>query len=406
MSLLEDRTETDHYLHGRHAVFALAALGACAACFITAESLPIGLLPQISASMHTSLSATGLLVTIYALVVVFATVPLTHITRRLPRRLLLSSVAGVLVIGSLGSALAPNYWILLVARIFTALAQAIFWAVGPVEAANLVRPEQRGRAVSGVFAGSALGLVLGLPAGTWLGHVLGWRLAFVALSGAALLLLLAIMTALPNRVPTAASSGERRETSHRLYLVTVVTTGLVVAGYYSAYTYVTPFLLRVSGVSRGFVTLVLLGGGVAATVGLVIGGPLYTRFRQTATSLAVGTMTVAMLGLFVFAKEAALAALFVALNSLGLGQFDVAAQTAVIDLGPHDGTAWFSTAFNVGIGIGPLIGGLTLSTAGLRSTALVGGLIAAAAMVLALTANRLVARTAAVVSAAQDVADA
>jgi MFS transporter, DHA1 family, inner membrane transport protein len=401
--LLEARIETDDYLHGKHAVFALAALGACAGCFITAESLPIGLLPQISASMHTSLSATGLLVTIYALVVVFATVPLTHMTSELPRRLLLSSVAGVLVIGSLGSALAPNYWALLAARIFTALAQAIFWAVGPVEAANLVRPEQRGRAVSGVFAGSAIGLVLGLPAGTWLGHVLGWRLAFVALSGAALFLLLAIVAALPNRLPTAASSDERRESSHKLYLVTVVTTGLVVAGYYSAYTYVTPFLLRVSGVSRGFVTL---GGGVAATIGLVIGGPLYTRLRQTATSLAVGTMAVAMLGLFVFAKEAALAALFVALNSLGLGQFDVAAQTAVIDLGPHDGTAWFSTAFNVGIGIGPLIGGLTLSTAGLRSTALVGGLIAAAAMVLALTANRVVARTVTARSVAPDVVDA
>lgn len=391
--MLEELVETDDYLHGQHAVFALAALGACAACFITAESLPIGLLPQISASMHTSLSATGLLVTIYALVVVFSTVPLTHMTRRLPRRLLLASVAGALVVGSLGSAVAPNYWVLLVARIFTALAQAIFWAVGPVEAANLVRPEQRGRAVSGVFAGSALGLVLGLPAGTWLGHVLGWRLAFVALAAAAMLLLLAILVALPNRPPTAASTDERREASHKLYLMTVATTGMVVAGYYSAFTYVTPFLLRVTGVSRGFVTLVLLGGGVAATVGLVIGGPLYTRLRQTATALAVVTMALAMLGLFIFAKQAALAALFVALNSFGLGQFDVAAQTAVIDLGPHDGTAWFSTAFNIGIGIGPLIGGLTLSTAGLRSTALVGGLIATAAMAFTLTANRLLSQT-------------
>ena len=146
--------QTETFLHGRRAVLALAALGACAACFITAESLPIGLLPQISASMHRSLSVTGLLVTIYALVVVFATVPLAHLTRKLPRRLLLSAVAGVLVLGCLGSALAPNFWVLLVFRIITALAQAIFWAVGPVEAANLVRPERRGRAVSAVFGGA------------------------------------------------------------------------------------------------------------------------------------------------------------------------------------------------------------------------------------------------------------
>ena len=153
-----------------------------------------------------------------------------------------------------------------------------------------------------------------------------------------------------------------------------------------------PFLVRVSGVSRGSVTLVLLGAGLASTIGLVIGGPLYARYRENATPLAIATMALSMLCLFGFAKNAALAGLFIAVNSLGLGQLDVAAQTAVIDLGPHDGTAWFSTAFNVGIATGPLIGGLALTTTGLRSTALIGGLIAAAALGLALSANRRVAR--------------
>jgi DHA1 family inner membrane transport protein len=93
--------------------------------------------------------------------------------------------------------------------------------------------------------------------------------------------------------------------------------------------------------------------------------------------------------LFAFGRRAVPAALFLAFNSLGLGLLDVAAQTAVIDHGPHDGTAWFSTAFNVGIATGPLIGGLTLAATGLRSTALVGGLIAAAALGVALSADRL-----------------
>jgi DHA1 family inner membrane transport protein len=385
--------QNQKFLHGRHAAVALGALGACAACFITAESLPIGLLPQISASMHRSLSVTGLLVTIYALVVVFATVPLAYLTRKLPRRLLLSAVAGVLVLGSLGSAIAPDFWVLLVFRIITALAQAIFWAVGPVEAANLVRPERRGRAVSAVFGGSAIGLVLGLPVGTWLGHVAGWRFAFLALSAGALLLLVLIVAALPNRAPKLAQSHETRGSSHQLYRVTVVTTGLVVAAFYSAYTYVSPFLVRVSGVPHGSVTLVLLGAGLASTIGLIIGGPVYTRYRENATPLAIATMTAAMLCLFGFAKSAVLAGLFIAVNSLGLGLLDVAAQTAVIDHGPHDGTAWFSTAFNVGIATGPLIGGLALETSGLRSTALVGGLIAAAALGVALSAHRLLPRT-------------
>jgi MFS transporter, DHA1 family, inner membrane transport protein len=386
---LQSVSEQQKFLHGRHAAVALAALGACAGAFITAESLPIGLLPQISASMHRSLSVTGLLVTIYALVVVFATVPLAYLTRKLPRRLLLATVTAVLVLGCLGSALAPSFWVLLIARVITALAQAIFWAVGPVEAANLVRPERRGRAVSAVFGGSAIGLVLGLPVGTWLGHVAGWRFAFVALAASALLLLVVIVMALPNRPPLLTSGGQTRGSGHHLYRATVLTTGLVVAGFYSAYTYVSPFLIRVSGVSHGSVTLVLLGAGLASTVGLVIGGPLYTRYRENATALAVATIALAMLCLFAFGRQAVPAALFLAFNSLGLGLLDVAAQTAVIDHGPHDGTAWFSTAFNVGIATGPLIGGLTLEATGLRSTALVGGLIAAAALGVALSADRL-----------------
>jgi MFS transporter, DHA1 family, inner membrane transport protein len=380
-----------HPLTGRHAAVALAALGACAACFITAESLPIGLLPEVAAATHQSLSVTGFLVTIYALVVVIATVPLAYLTRKVPRRILLGAVAGVLVLGCLGSAVAPSFQALLVARIVTALAQSIFWAVGPVEATSLVRPELRGRAVSAVFGGSAIGLVLGLPAVTWIGHVAGWRLAFVALAAAALLLLTAIVLALPSRTPRLPGNDEKRGSGHQLYRVTVVTTGLTVAAFYSAYTYVSPFLVRLSGVSRGSVTLVLLGAGLASTLGLTTGSALYARYRAGATALAIATMAVALLCLFVFAEQTVLAALFVALNSLGLGLLDVAAQTTVIELGPHDGTAWFSTAFNVGIGAGPLIGGLALTTTGLRSTALGGSLIAVAALGLVLSASRRVA---------------
>jgi DHA1 family inner membrane transport protein len=404
--LLQERTDTRRetpdadadaqiYLSGSQAVVVLFALAACAACFITAESLPIGLLPEISSSTHRSLSAIGLLVTIYALVVVFATVPLTHLTGRLPRRRLLATLAGVLVLGCLGSAFAPGFWVLLAARVVTALAQAIFWATAPVEAANLVRPELRGRAVSAVFGGSATGLVLGIPVGTWLGHVFGWRLAFVALAAAALLLLVLIIVALPSRAPTSPADAQRRRASdHRLYRVTVATTALGVASFYAAYTYVSPFLVRLSGVSHGSVTLVLLGAGLASTLGLSVGGMLYVRYREGATALAVATTAVALLCLFAFAKGPVLAALFLALNSLGLGLLSVSGQTAVIELGPHDGTAWFSTAYNVGIATGPLIGGLALATTGLRSTALAGALLAGAALCLVLCTSRRVERAA------------
>ena len=116
---------------------ALIALGAGAACFVTGESLPVGLLPQLSASLHASLSATGLLVTLYAAVVFIVSAPLTHLTRDLPRRVLLSGVLAIFVIGTLASAGASGYGWLLGARIVTAVAQAVFWSVAPVTAAGL-----------------------------------------------------------------------------------------------------------------------------------------------------------------------------------------------------------------------------------------------------------------------------
>ncbi|MDA8067866.1 MAG: hypothetical protein M0T77_04540 [Actinomycetota bacterium] len=107
-------------LNGAAARAALAGLAACAACFVTAESLPIGLLPQIAVSMRASLSLTGLLVTIYALVVVRVIVPLSHAMRAIPRRTVMVATAGTLAVGCLGCVLAPDYGLLLAARALTA----------------------------------------------------------------------------------------------------------------------------------------------------------------------------------------------------------------------------------------------------------------------------------------------
>ena len=157
------------------AVGALAVLGASAFCFVTGETLPVGLLPVISASLHTSLSATGLLVTVYAVVVVLVSAPLTHLTRHVPRRYLLSGLLGVFVVGTLAAAAAPSYWWLMAARVVTALSQAVFWSIAPVAAAGLFPPEKRGRALAGVLAGAPLAVLFGVPAGTWMGQQAGWR---------------------------------------------------------------------------------------------------------------------------------------------------------------------------------------------------------------------------------------
>ncbi|MGH2862135.1 MAG: MFS transporter [Solirubrobacteraceae bacterium] len=372
------------YLSGRRAAITLSALAAAASCFLTAENLPIGLLPQVSASMHTSLSTTGLLVTIYALLVVTATIPLARFTGRIPRRYLLAAVAAGLAIGSLGSALAPNFGILVASRIFTATAQAIFWATGPLEAASLVRPERRGRALTAVFGGSAAGQVLGLPAGTAIGHAAGWRVAFIALAAAAVVLLATILVALPTRVPRPPHADAEGTSERRRYRVLIAFTALAVTANFAMFTYATAFLVKVSHLPKSSVALVLFAAGLVSTLGLFNGSSLYVRHRRAAIPAAFSFMLLSLLAMFVFAKLTLLAAALIALAGLGTSIFTVAGMTAVIELKPSNGSAWYSTAYNLGIGSGPLAGGLALQEWGLRATPLAGVAIGLVALSLLL----------------------
>ncbi len=365
---------------------ALIALGAGAGCFVTVESLPVGLLPQISASLGSSLSATGLLVTLYAGLVFAASVPLTHLTRNMPRRLLLTAVLGVLACGTLGSAAAHSYGELVVARMFTAAAQAVFWSVAPVTAAGLVSPAARGRAVASVFAGSSVGIVLGVPGGTLLGQQAGWRVPFVVLAGIGLVAAVATLTLLPNTRPSDSHAATGVSPNRARYRRILITTALTVGAFYTSYTYISAFLTRVTGLPHHAVPIILLAGGVGSTIGLASSGLFYARRPVVATTAPVAALAIALSGLFVLGTYAAPAIAFQTLDSIALGTFIVAAQTTVLICAPGNtdiATAWFSGLFNLGIASGPIIGAIALGVAGLRSTALAGALLACAALIAA-----------------------
>ena len=125
-------------LQGTGALAALVALGGAALCFVTGESLPVGLLPQLSSGLGVSLSTAGLLVTIYAVVVITVSAPLTRLTRGIPRRPLLAGLLGTFALATLAAAAAPSYAWLVAARVVIALAQAIFWSIVAVVAVGLV----------------------------------------------------------------------------------------------------------------------------------------------------------------------------------------------------------------------------------------------------------------------------
>lgn len=287
----------DSVLPARRRGAAAVALAAAAFCCVTGENLPVGLLQVMSASLRTSLSATGLLVTIYALVVVATSVPLTHLTRRVPRRFLLSGALAVFVAGSLATAVAPDYGWLMAARVVMALSHALFWSVVAVVAAGLFPPAERGRAIAGVMSGGTFALLFGVPAGTWIGQHAGWRLSFAAVSFAAMATAAAVAVLIPTRRPSDNHAAAGTDPDALGYGLLVAVAVLAIAGTFTAYTYVSAFLTRVSGLPSADIPLVLLlaglrgtplAGGLLATVALAalltetFAGPAIRRIGQRA----------------------------------------------------------------------------------------------------------------------------
>lgn len=376
---------------GKHGTFArigvVAALAVTAFSYVTAENLPIGLLPLIADDLHTSLSAVGMLVTAYGGTVALVSVPLTYLVRRIPRRSLLTVLLAVLVVSTVVSASASTYSLLLSARICTAMSQAVFWSVAAPTVATLFPPQVRGRIISTVFAGASLASVLGVPAGTRLGQQAGWRVAFVALSVLGLLALLAVATLLPNVRAGQGHAARGSEPDTRRYLVVIGTTMLSIAGVFTAYTYTVVFLIEVSGFSAPQVALLLLVQGVAGVAGVACFAVLADRIPKALLLGSVSLLTVSLFGLYLFGAVRPAAAGMVALFGFALSGVASATQNRIMYVAPGStemATAWNSTAFNVGIGGGALVGAVLLPQVGVRATALAGGLLTAAALALLL----------------------
>jgi MFS transporter, DHA1 family, inner membrane transport protein len=262
----------------------------------------------------------------------------------------------------------------------------VFWSVAPVTAAGLVSPAARGRAVASVFAGSSVGIVLGVPGGTLLGQQAGWRVPFVVLAGIGLVAAVATLTLLPNTRPSDSHAATGVSPNRARYRRILITTALTVGAFYTSYTYISAFLTRVTGLPHHAVPIILLAGGVGSTIGLASSGLFYARRPVVATTAPVAALAIALSGLFALGTYAAPAIAFQTLDSIALGTFIVAAQTTVLICAPGNtdiATAWFSGLFNLGIASGPIIGAIALGVAGLRSTALAGALLACAALIAA-----------------------
>jgi len=371
---------------------ALAMLSVSTFAYVTIEMLPIGLLTVMADDLGRSRSEIGFLVTGYAVVVVLASIPLTLLTHKLPRRRVIGGTLAIFTAASIFTAFAPTYGALLAGRLLTALSQALFWSVVVPVAAGLVPPEVRGRAVGRLTIGAALAPVVGIPAGTWLGEQAGWQIPFAVLAGVGLVTCLGIMAILPRVEAQYGATDRGTEPDVRRYVVLVMTCAIGVTGFLTANTYITPFLLEVSGFGVGALGPILLVSGLGGLTGVLLIGLILDRRPWTAVVLPLVLITCALLGLYALGGLQVPAVLFVGLAGMAYSALAVSLLSRTLQVAPGNtdlASAGTSTAFNLGIATGAFIGGGLIDGPGVRTVALVGGLLTATALAWTLAEPKL-----------------
>ncbi|TDW76746.1 Cmx/CmrA family chloramphenicol efflux MFS transporter [Kribbella pratensis] len=333
----------------------------------TSELMLAGLLPELSADLQVTIPQAGLLISAFALGMLVGAPVLAVVTLTWSRRTALLVFLAVFVLSHVAGALTPSYTVLLVTRIVGAFVYAGFWSVAAVTVMALVDTARRARAMSIVTGGLTVAIILGLPLGTVLGQHLGWRSAFWTVAILCTLAMSGVLATVPGDRPdpaTAPRLGDelRVLVNARLWLA-FATTALVTATILVVFSYLAPLLIATTGLASGAVPGVLALYGLGSFVGISSGG----RF---ADALPFRTLFISITGLVVLsgvlamtASDPAPAITAVAL----LGGFGFAANPAlnarVFSLAgdaPTLATATNFSAFNVGITVGPWLGGLAI----------------------------------------------
>ena len=371
---------------GLAAAGGLGALVLATFVAITTEIVPVGLLPQLSRAFAVPESVTGLLVTVYAGLVAVLAIPLTHLTRSLPRKPLLLATTGLYAVGNLVIALAPAFGLVVAGRVVGGIAHALFFSVSSAYAAALVPPRLQGRALAIAASGASLGYVLGVPLVTSIGAALDWRAAFVALVIGGVLVALTAAALLPP-VPTAAAPEERARGPRSALTAVAAVNVVAFFGHYTLYTYVSPLLLQ-AGVPEQALGPVLFLLGAAGVVGLWLAGLTIDRRPRDGFlgALVLAAVCIGALLLLRGTVPGALAGTTAWLVAFGaIPVFCTAACLRTRALAPDLAAAVNNAASNVGIGLGSALGGAVFAVAGIPSVVVVAAVaFALAALLVAL----------------------
>lgn len=376
----------------------ITILAISAFLIVTTEFLIIGLLPALARDLDISIAAAGQLVTLFAFTVMLFGPPLTAALAHLDRKKLFISILLIFAFANSLAAISSNIWVLAIARFIPALMLPVFWGTASETAAQLAGSEKAGQAIAKIYLGISAALLLGIPLGTLAANGIGWRGAFWLLASLSLLMAIGMHRYMPTvvRSPRVDFLKQARIFKEPSFLANMALSIIIFSAMFVSYTYLADTLERVVGVTPAHVGWWMMGFGAIGLIGNWIGGKAVDRSPLKATMVFVLLLAVGMAAVTPLAE----AGLFIC---IALGLWGIAntalypiCQVRVMSSVSHSkalaGTTNVSAA-NAGIGIGAIIGGLTIQTAGIASVGYVAAAVAVLALLLAVLARQSLTTT-------------
>ena len=387
--------------------FSIALLAVAAFVIVTTEFLIIGLLPALARDLHISIPVAGQLVTLFAFTVMLFGPPLTAALAHIERKRLFIVIMVVFAASNALAAMAPNIWILSLARFIPALLLPVFWGTASETASQLVGLERAGRAVSQVYLGIAAATLFGIPLGTVAANMIGWRGAFWGLAVLSLVMTVLLAVFMP-RLARPQRTGFLKQLSilgDRRFVANVILSVVVFTAMFTAYTYLADLLERLAGIEPVAVGWWLMGFGAIGLLGNWLGGHFVDRNPLGATAVFVLILGIGMAISIPLASSYLWLAVALTVWGIAYTALYPVCQVRVMKAATHAqalaGTLNVSAA-NAGIGLGAIIGGYSIEHGGLASIGYVAAGIALLAVLMAAAMARIKQATLALTPTATD----
>ena len=365
----------------------ILCLALAAFIFNTTEFVPVGLLPNIAESFSMGVAHAGLLLTIYAWAVSLLSLPLTVLTAKMERRKLLIFLFCLFIGSHILAGFAWSFYSLMVARIGIACAHAVFWAITTPLAVRLAPNGKKAKAMGFIVVGTSMATVLGIPIGTMIGQLVGWRVTFLCIGVIAFCVMASLIYLLP-AVPSmntislkAIPEVLKRPVLLNIYLLTAI----IITGHFTAYTYITPFMLNVGGFSEQIVVSLLLAVGFSGMIGSLIFAKYSEPHPTAILVMPVILLIICLLSLYVCSFSLITAIVQGMVWGLAITIIGMVMQSKVIDAAPDAAdiaTSVYSGIYNIGIGGGAFVGSQVLVYLSTHYIGFVGAIFVIIALIL------------------------